>query len=338
MSSQEECEKPDISIEEKLTQSDTDKVNSEMKSLDGSPSIRSNFLQEDDDSGISMVQENDVNHDSKTIFNDKNSRDGKVEHRSNLKVHSENYTQRPGTISEKRNRPSQSESKYSYSNFREAEDSIGWQTRYKRIGRKRNEKDFERRLNFNDTDGYGQIERSSNQDFSRKALREGRNKDKNIRMEKIKSLNKTGEKLTDGHEKGRDNSICGSRKNEDSEINELTSLPVSKWTGRRGGSSPNGVKKMEGRWTKNSFKDNYSETENREELTLRNSPSATMQPNGFSYRDALLKEGAKGKIAKILQCMYHNLMNTNYVNPEHSNTVLSKLDRHCICTKSETNF
>lgn len=283
ITTQKEGEDPDNLIEESTGSSN------EKDSLDGSPSSRNSFVQEEEDSGISTVEENDISRDSPIAMNDHDSGDGKMEDKSNQRV----YSKSP-TISEKRTCSSPPEPKFACSNFHDTEEAgVGWQTRYKRIGRKPNLKN-DRRSNFCDKESYGQNGRNDSQDAPQRSFRGAKIRERNTT--KVEKIKRNGNRYPDDLERNREINGWTNKKSEDDELFEPSSATYMKRPSRRGGSLPYGGKKTEGRWAKNSSREKYGEAESgRQEHALGyNSSSGTSQSSVFSYRDALLKASSKG--------------------------------------------
>lgn len=263
----------------------------EKDSLDGSPSSRNSFVQEEEDSGISTVEENDISQDSLIAMDDHDGcGDGKLKDKSSQRV----YPKSP-TTSEKRTCSSPPEPKFACSNFHDTEEAgVGWQTRYKRIGRKPNLKN-DRRSNTCDKESYGQNGRNDSRDVPQRVFRGGKIKERNIT--KVEKFKRNGNRYPDDSERNRDINGWTNKKSEDDEIFEHSSAAYMKRPSRRGGSLPYGGKKNEGRWPKNSSREKHSEAEStgsRQEHALGHNSSGTSQSSVFSYRDALLKANSKG--------------------------------------------
>ena len=276
----------------------------EKDSLDGSPHSRRSFTQEEDDSGISIVDENDIVQESSMNggnFEAKKYYEKRNEEKS-VEINNTASTQRtylekkacnsePGIKYSKSNGSeliNQSEIKHTKPNWCDGEDtSIGWQTRQKRMSKKRHDKEFERTGYYNDsnfTDSY-----KSNHKESTPRRSASRNKDRSKTENKAESYSKTAEPYPEDRYKEK-NAWTG-RRGEDSDIHESP-----RRSGRRGGQAG---KKSENKYTKNKEKNSDDKHQN----AVQHAKPQQQQPTVFSYRDALLKDDSKGRVT--ISCKVH---------------------------------
>ena len=270
----------------------------EKDSLDGSPHSRRSFTQEEDDSGISIVDENDVQESSMNS--------GHYEARKSAETSQTAPTQR--TNSEKKlcnfeagikyttkssgselmhTQTNQPEMRYTKPNWGDGEDtSIGWQTRQKRMSKKRYDKEFERTGYYNEnnfTDGHKSNHRES---MPRRST--SRNKDRG-KTENNKAVSYNSKLLErypeDSH---KEKNMWTSRRGEDREVYESP-----RRSNRRGAQAG---KKSDSKYTKN--KEKNSDGGDKQQNQLQ-STKPQHQPTVFSYRDALLKDDSKGTVAII---------------------------------------
>ncbi len=271
----------------------------EKDSLDGSPNSRRSFTQEEDDSGISIVDENDIVHESSITngghFETKNEFQVEKKNEESLvetnhsvgssaqRTHSEKTTcnSEPEL---KYTKSHESEIKYTKSNSYESEDtSIGWQTRHKRMSKKRHDREPERMSHHSDTNSTESHGPNHKESTPRRSG--SKNKERHQgKTEKADSYSKVAERHTE--DRCKEKNAWSSRRAEDSENYE-----TPRRSSRRGGQTG---KKTDGRHAKNgSNKERYSDVGKHENQLQNTKPQ--LQASVFSYRDALLKDGSKSK-------------------------------------------
>ena len=273
----------------------------EKDSLDGSPHSRRSFTQEEDDSGISIVDENDIVHESSM------SNSGHFEVKKELEKKNEDsllemdksaqnsekmtcedpepelkYQTKSNECEVRCVKSNDPESKYTKSNCYENEESTtGWQTRQKRMSKKRHDRGSERMGYRNDTNS---TERLNHKD-SMPRRSASKNKERNLgRSDKADTYSKVVERHVE--DKYKEKNAWSNRWAEDNEVYESP-----KRSGRRGGQA--GKKSDNTKYTRNGGnKEKYSDFEKLENQTQNTKPQP--QPNVFTYRDALLKPESKG--------------------------------------------
>ncbi|CAB3983962.1 Hypothetical predicted protein [Paramuricea clavata] len=273
----------------------------EKDSLDGSPHSRRSFTQEEDDSGISTVDENDIVQEA-TMTNGghfeakKEQIENKTEGSFVEMNHSGNSpTQRASAKKKtcnsepelkrftnesdiKYTQSNESEMKYTKSNCYESEEtSIGWQTRHKRMSKRRYDRESERMGYYNDTTENHR----SNHKESTPRRSASKNKDRNQgKLDRSETYSKVADRHVE--ERSKEKNAWGNRRGEDSEIHESP-----KRSSRRGGQAG---KKSDSKYTRNGNKEKYSDLEKHENQVQNTKPQ--LQASVFSYRDALLKAGS----------------------------------------------
>ena len=289
----------------------------EKDSLDGSPNSRRSFTQEEDDSGISIVDENDIPHESSmsnnghfeakkefqvekknedTIGEMKCAESNSIQRTNSEKTmyNSENeikYQSKSSECEVKYLKPNGLELKYTKSNYYESEDtSVGWQTRQKRMSKKRHDRGSERMSYYNDTNSSESHNRSNHKESTPRRST-SKSKDRNLgRTDKTDSYSKVAERHVE--ERYKEKNAWNNRRSEDSDVHESF-----KRSGRRGGQAG---KKSDNKYTKNGGnREKYSEFEKHENETAQNTKQQ-LQPSVFTYRDALLKAESKGWLNMVL--------------------------------------
>lgn len=304
----EDVEGAEIAVRSTVTRGSNDITENvdfsvEKDSLDGSPHSRRSFTQEEDDSGISLVDENDIVQESS--LSNVGHFEGKKEHqvekngeeisytsdvRSTERTNSEKMCDSKAecnefglTFSEPNesepncSKSSESRGNLSASSGFESNRSIEWQTRHKRASKKNRE--------FEKTGYCHQGTNSSERSSSDKEPRRSGLKSKGSQG-RTESYSKVADKnAEDRHHKERN--FCGNSWAEDVEIRGSP-----KRSGRRAALAG---KKSDNKYTKNGSKEKHSDLEKHHAKVQSAKVNLLQQPSVFSYRDALLKAGSKGR-------------------------------------------